>query len=65
MYDYYKDKENKHYDNKLEIINNYKYVEYVNMVNIEIKYNNKTVNFKERCVIDAMFKVDKNLPNSF
>jgi len=65
LYDYYKDKENKHYDNKLEIINNYKYVEYVNMVNIEIKYNNKTVNFKERCVIDAMFKVDKNLPNSF
>lgn len=68
LYDYYKGNNinnlistDKEYN---DIINNYKYVEYVNIVNIEIKYNGKTESFKERCIIDGMFKLDKNIPDS-
>jgi hypothetical protein len=68
LYDYYKNNSNnlksgidkQYYD----VINNYKYVEYVNMINVEIKYNGKIESFKERCIIDAMFKYDKDLPDS-
>ena len=63
LYDYYDSGQpiNKNFD----IVNNYKYVEYMNMINVEIKYNGKTEVFKERCVVDGMFKQDKTLPDSF
>ncbi len=35
------------------------------MINVEIKYNGKTEVFKERCVVDGMFKDNKNMPTSF
>jgi hypothetical protein len=63
LYDYYDSgiKNNPKHD----IVNNYKFVEYVNMINVEINYNGKKEIFKERCVVDAFFKHDKNLPDSF
>jgi hypothetical protein len=64
MYDYY-DSDNKIDNPTFDIVNNYKFVEYVAMINVEIVYNGETEVFKERCVIDAMFKHDKKLPDSF
>jgi hypothetical protein len=63
LYDYYDsgDTTNK----KFDIVNNYKYVEYITFVNVEIKYNGKTEVFTARCGVDAFFKKDKNLPDSF
>jgi hypothetical protein len=62
-YDYYKGNTevNEKYHN---VITNYKYVEYVNMVNIEIDYEGKVEKFEERCVVDAMYKIDKSIPSS-
>jgi hypothetical protein len=63
MYDYY---DSGKIDNSNHVIvNNYKFVEYVNIINVEIIYNGETEIFKERCVVDAMFKHDKNIPDSF
>jgi hypothetical protein len=64
LYDYY-DSGNKIDNPTFEIVNNCKFVEYVAMINVEIVYNGETEVFQERCVIDAMFKADKNVPDSF
>jgi hypothetical protein len=72
LYDYYNDNNNLNKNiNKssrdkqyFDIINNYRYVEYVNMINVEVKYNGKTERFTDRCVIDSVFKYDKNLPDT-
>ena len=64
MYDYY-DSGSKIDNPTFKIVNNCKYVEYVNRINVEITYNGETEKFQERCVVDAMFKHDKNLPDSF
>jgi hypothetical protein len=63
LYDYYDSGQLK--NPKHDIVNNYKFVEYVNMINVEINYDGQTEVFKERCVVDAFFKHDKNLPDSF
>jgi len=71
LYDYYnsdihsKNTINNSFDkNYMNIINNYAFVEYVNIINVEIKYNNKIEIFKDRCVIDAMYKKNSSLPDS-
>jgi len=72
LYDYYKTDDlyaTKNINTKFDedynnIIQNYRYVEYVSMVNVEIKYNNTIERFTDRCVIDSMFKKDKSMPNS-
>lgn len=48
----------KYYD----VISNIRYVEYVNMVNVEIKYNNKIERFEARQVIDAMYPKNSLIP---
>ena len=58
LYDYYDSGDTT--NTKFDIVNSYKYVEYIN-----IKYNGKTEVFKARCGIDAFFKKDKILPDSF
>ena len=62
LYDYYDTGVS---NSKQDIINNYKYVEYVNKINVKIIYDGKTEVFQERCIVDAIFKYDKNLPDSF
>lgn len=62
LYDYYN---NGIRNPKQDIVDNYKYVEYINKINVEITYDGKTEVFQERCIVDAIFKYDKNLPNSF
>jgi len=64
LYDYYDSGDNLH-NSKHDIVNNYKFVEYVNKINVEITYNGKTEVFQERCVIDGMFKHDKSVSDSF
>jgi len=65
-YDYYgkdnndaKDDWNKRYWN---VLNNLTYCEYVNMVDVEIQYNNAVERFKSRQVVDAIIPKNKELP---
>jgi len=64
LYDYYDSGDNIQ-NPKHDIVNNYKYVEYVNKIDVEIIYNGQTEVFEERCIVDAIFKYDKNVPDSF
>jgi hypothetical protein len=64
-YDYYDSFEKTNVDKNFDIINNCKYIEYVNQVNVTITYNGKTETFRERCIIDSMSKEDKSIPDTF
>ena len=71
IYDYYNtdddmDKDNLNSWDKdyYNVIKNLKYTEYVNNIKVNIKYNNKEENFVARQVIDSMFRINKNIPNS-
>ncbi len=45
-----------------KIISNIIYIEYINMVNVEIEYNGKKEQFVDRLIIDAMYPDDKTIP---
>jgi len=45
-----------------KIISNIIYIEYINMVNVEIEYNGKKEHFVDRLIIDAMYPNDKTIP---
>lgn len=47
-----------------KIIRNIKYVEYVVMADVEIKYKNKIEKFRERQIVDATYREDKNIPRT-
>jgi hypothetical protein len=49
-------------DDYQRVLNNIKYAEYVGEVDVEVVYNGVTSNFKSRQVIDAKYRVDKNIP---
>lgn len=70
LYDYYHDPQfndsnlngwDKQYN---DVLNNLKYVEYVNRVNVEISYNNTIQTFQEDQIIDAVFVKDNSLPST-
>lgn len=70
LYDYYSDPQfnesnlngwDKQYN---DVLNNLKYVEYVNRVNVEISYNNTIQTFQEDQIIDAVFVKDNSLPST-
>jgi hypothetical protein len=66
LYDYYKNDSTDNIIHKMNAVDreyyqkltNIKYVEYINMVNVEVKYNNITTQFIERQVIDAMYPIN-------
>ena len=45
-----------------DIISNIRYVEYVNMVNVTIQYENQSSSFETRQVVDAMYPKNKFIP---
>ena len=67
LYDYYDAEPTKKVKDqeRFDIVNNIKFVEYITRVNVEIEYQRKTERFEERCVVDGMFKFDKTLPDTF
>jgi len=46
------------------VLNNLKYVEYVNKVNVEIKYENIIENFETDQILDAIFPNNNKLPST-
>ena len=67
MYDYYDAAPTEEVDSqeRFDIVNNVKYTEYITRINVEIEYQGRTERFEERCVVDAMFKFDKTVPDTF
>jgi len=71
LYDYYNDpKLNKtkiknEWDKKyIAVLDNLQYVEYVNRVNVEIFYENKTERFEEDQIVDSIFVKNNLLPST-
>jgi hypothetical protein len=68
LYDYYGTtplNHNANIDTYTRVTQNYSYAEYVSRVNIEIEYQGTIERFKERCVIDTMFKKTEDIPDTF
>jgi hypothetical protein len=67
---YYKDNEtnikfNNEWDKQYyNVLNNLMFVEYVVFVDVDIIYKGVNYNFKERQVIDAMYRVDETIPRT-
>jgi len=47
-----------------KILSNIMYIEYVNIVNVEIEYDGKIERFEARQIIDAMYPDDVNIPTT-
>jgi hypothetical protein len=47
-----------------KILRNIKYVEYITLVDVEINYNNKVERFTADQIIDAMYRIDSNIPRT-
>jgi hypothetical protein len=71
-FDYYKNNDTDKLVNNMtewdkkyyEIISNIRYVEYVTMVDATIRYNGETQHFVSRQIIDAMYHLDKTIPET-
>jgi hypothetical protein len=50
-------------DDYQRTLNNLKFAEYVGEVDVEIVYNGVTTNFKERQIIETMYREDKTIPH--
>ena len=71
LYDYYNDYAIENITNLDEwntryknVVTNLKYVEYLNKVNVEINYENKTEKFETDQIVDALFPNNKALPST-
>lgn len=69
LFDYYKTDEDvdmsklSEWDRQYyKTLSNIKYVEYVNMVQVQLEYKGEFENFSARQVIDAKFRADPNIP---
>jgi hypothetical protein len=71
LYDYYNDDIMENHTNLDEwntryknVLNNLKYVEYINKVNVEINYENKNETFEANQILDAIFPNNDSLPST-
>jgi hypothetical protein len=71
LYDYYNDDIMENQTNLDEwntrykkVLNNLKYVEYINKVNVEINYENNNETFEANQIVDALFPNNNSLPST-